>query len=58
MGMNPTVCWKEKNKIIQKWWIYYNGKLKLKCFSFSKPSSGLYDGEKIVTIKTIDVLIK
>ena len=30
----------------------------LKCFGFIKPSSGLYDGEKIVAWTTIDVFIE
>ena len=29
----------------------------LKCFHFIKPSSGLYDGEKIVVKKRMDVFI-
>ena len=32
---------KLKNKVIQKWWIYNEGKLTLKCFSFNEPLSGL-----------------
>ena len=28
-------------KVIQKWWIYYEGKSMLKCFSFNESSSGL-----------------
>ena len=27
----------QRNKVIQKWWIYYDGKLTLKCFGFNKP---------------------
>ena len=38
MEMNPTV--RNKNKVIQKWWIYYNGKSTLKRFGFCKTSLG------------------
>ena len=31
----------EKNKVIQKWWIYYYEKSTLKRLGFNKPSSGL-----------------
>ena len=40
----------------QKWGIYYEGKSTLKCFGFSKPSSGLLDGEININRKTMDVL--
>ena len=49
---------KIENKVIPSWWIYYNGKSVLKCFGFSKPSSGLKDGEKSFVRTTMDVLIK
>ena len=32
---------KWENKVIQKLWIYYEGKLTLKRFGFKEPSSGL-----------------
>ena len=41
MEMNPTVGRKLKNKVIQKWWIYNEGKSMLKRFGFYEPSSGL-----------------
>ena len=42
MKMNPTTEWKKKkNKVIQRWWIYYEGKSTLKRFCLSEPSSGL-----------------
>ena len=41
MEINPTVWRKDKNKVIQMWWIYHNGKSTLKRFGFGKPSSGL-----------------
>ena len=31
---------KIEKQVIQKWWIYYEGKSTLKCFSFNEPSSG------------------
>ena len=45
--------YEENRKVIQKLWIYHNGNLKR--FGFSKSSS---DGETIVAITTMDVLIK
>ena len=30
-----------KNKVIQKWWVYYKRKSPLKRFGFTEPSSGL-----------------
>ena len=36
----------------------YGVKSALKHFGFIKPSSGLYDGEKIVAWTTLDVFIK
>ena len=38
---NESDCKKNIEKVIQKWWIYYNAKLMLKHFGFIKPSSGL-----------------
>ena len=41
MEINPTVWRKLKNKVIQMWWIYYDGKSTLKQFGSNKPLSGL-----------------
>ena len=44
--------------MFQRWWIYYDGKIMLKCFGFNKPSSGLDDGLLNVAWTTMDVFIK
>ena len=41
MEINPTVWRKQKNKVIQKWGIYYDWKSMLKHFGFNKTSSEL-----------------
>ena len=46
---------KLKNKMNQKWWIYYKGKFTLKCFGFNESSSGLEDGETSVDKTIMDV---
>ena len=57
MERNLTVWRIVKNKVIQKL-IYYAGKSTLKRFGFSKPSSGLKDGETSIDRTMMDVLIK
>ena len=42
MERNQTIWRKLKNKLKQKWWIYYEGKSTLKRFGFNEPSSGIY----------------
>ena len=55
MEKNLTVWRKLKNKVIQKWWIYFEGKLTLKCFGLDEPSSGLWNGETSVDKTMVDV---
>ena len=57
MERNLTIWRKLKNKVIQKWWIYNEGKSTLKHISFNEPSSGLKDSETSVDITVMDVLI-
>ena len=50
------IYWEKlKSKVIHEWWIYYKGKLTLKCLGFHEPSPGHKDVETRVDRTMIDV---